>query len=258
MAGAEGTQPTAINGAHIEHSGALTRLTIPPASSAVYTDAQLDDYDHPARHFSNRAPRKVHIRARFSHPVGALKGTAGFGFWNHPFTQDGGLVAPPATIWFFYASPESDLRVAPGKPGHGFKAATLDSLPLATDNADQASAASGGWLTHAILAAGNLALRLPLLSRLALGAAQRIVRASEAPLNLDLTAWHDFGLDWERDTAIFYVDGREVLRAPKPPRGPLGFVAWIDNYYAKAAGGQYAFGYVDVPEAQWLEISSGP
>ena len=40
-----------------------------------------------------------------------------------------------------------------------------------------------------------------------------------------------------------------------PPRGPLGFVLWIDNQYAVASlEGRFGFGVLPLPETQWLEV----
>ncbi|HEV2238013.1 MAG TPA: hypothetical protein VGR57_15235, partial [Ktedonobacterales bacterium] len=55
--------------------------------------------------------------------------------------------------------------------------------------------------------------------------------------------------------ARFAVAGREVLVAPHPPAGPLGFVAWVDNQYAIATpDGTLRFGTLDTGP-QWLEIA---
>lgn len=242
-----------VNGGRVERAGDIVRLIIPPSTRAAYTDAQLDDYEHTLpRRFSNMPPQRLHLRARFSHSAGALKGTAGFGFWNHPFTREGGVIEPPCNVWFFYSSPESDMQIVRGAPGHGFKAASLHT-PLPP--ADQRGIRAG--LTKAMMAAGNLALKLPGVSALAMAAARSIVRARETLLDLDMTQWHRYELAWLPDVAVFRVDGEEVLRAPSP-RGPLGFVAWVDNYRAVAtSSGEYTFSYVDVPEAQWMELEIG-
>jgi hypothetical protein len=245
-----------INGGQITHTGAVICLKIPPTSDAAYVDAQLDDYDHPRREFANVPPHTLQLRARFSHPIGKLKGTAGFGFWNNPFSQTGSVVEPPSNVWFFYGSPESDMQVVPNMPGHGFKAAVLDSLPL--PSGDRIGVSRSKSLTNVIVAAGNLALRIPIVSSLAMRAAQRMVHAHETVIDHDITKWHDYSIWWMRDAAIFHVDGHEVLRAPRPPRGTLGFVTWIDNYRASATrDGRYEFGYVDVAEEQWLELQLG-
>jgi hypothetical protein len=241
-----------VNGGRIERVGEVIRLVIPPTTSAAYTDAQLDDYQHELpRAFVNRPPQRLHIRARLSHPIGAMKGTAGFGFWNHPFTREGGVIEPPRNLWFFYGSPESNMQIMSGGPGHGFKAAVLNT-PL--PNAEGQGV--GAMANRLLMAAGNLALKLPVVSSAAMAAARRVIVASERQLDLDVTAWHDYALDWTSDAAVFCVDGQEVLRATKPPRGPLGFVAWVDNYRATATpDGHYEFAYVDVPEAQWMEMT---
>lgn len=240
-----------VNGGQVEQDGDVVRLIIPPTSCAAYTDAQLDDYEHALPHrFINHPPQQLRLRARCSHPIGVMKGTAGFGFWNHPFTREGRVIEPPRNAWFFYSSPESDMRLVRDMPGHGFKAATLDT-PLPGSGQEGRRA----WLTQALIAAGNLALKLPGLSRPALALARRMVTAHECPLDLDLTCWHDYALDWQPDAVTFRVDGRVVLHAPRSVRGPLGLVAWVDNYCASAtADGHYAFAYVDVPETQWMEI----
>jgi hypothetical protein len=240
-----------VNGGRIVRDGDIVRLVIPATSSATYADAQLDDYDHePPRAFVNRPPQRLNFRVRFSHPTGVMKGTAGFGFWNHPFTREGGVIAPPQNAWFFYGSPESDMQLVRGVPGHGFKAAML-STPLPGSD----SQGAGAGLTGLLIAAGNLALRLPIVSRMALAVAHGLVVAREVMLDLDMTDWHEYALDWLADEAVFRVDGSEVMRATRPPRTPLGFVAWVDNYRATASmGGEYAFGFVDVPEPQWIEV----
>lgn len=240
-----------VNGGRVERDGNRFRLVLPPIGADAYADAQVDDYDHGTpRRFPNRPPQRLAIRARFSHQ--ALKGTAGFGFWNHPFSRAGGVIEPPCNVWFFYSSPESDLRVARGLPGHGFKAAMLNSSPPGMM----------GGITRlpGVLRAASALLRLPGISRLILSAARTAVRAHETMLDVDSTLWHDYRLDWLEHEAHLAVDGRSVLRAPAPPGGPLGFVAWVDNYRATATGDaaprgrNYEFAYVDVREEQWLEM----
>ncbi len=246
-------KPHLVNGGRVERDGARIRLTIPATTAAAYSDAQIDDYEHSLpRDFRNFPPTLLTVRARFSHDHGALKGTTGFGFWNHPFSREGAIVAPPRNVWFFYGSPESDLRVARGMPGNGFKAALLNTplLPIS-------AGARGSAVTRLINAAANLALRFRPAARLAMSAGRAVTNAKERMLEPsvpDLREWREYGIDWRRDTVTFSVDGAEILRAARPPAGPLGFVAWIDNYRAVAAGGEYAWGYVDAPEPQWLEL----
>lgn len=243
-----------VNGGSLDRDGARFRLTIPPTTADAYADAQIDDYEHGLpRVFANTPPVTLRLRARFSHDRGGLRGTAGFGFWNHPFSRAGDVIAPPRNVWFFHGSAESDLRVARGAPGHGFKAAMLNTPPLPLAG----GAGSPGRITRALNVAVNAALRARLLARLAMAAGRAVVVARESMLDEavpDLREWREYALDWRRDVAIFAVDGREALRARRPPLGPLGFVAWIDNYRAVAANGHYAWGYLSSAEAQWMDI----
>ncbi len=88
---------------------------------------------------------------------------------------------------------------------------------------------------------------------------ERLTGAQEAALDpnqADLRQWHEYTLEWRAESARFLVDEREVLRALDPPRGPLGFVAWIDNQYAIATPrGQLRFGALAHP-SQWLELAA--
>jgi hypothetical protein len=212
----------------------------PPLETTLLSDAQIDDYhERDRRALPWRPPVRMRVRARFSHPVDALHGTAGFGFWNNPFVAGGAAVAPNA-IWFFFASPPSDMALVRGVPGWGWKAAALN----------------GGDVPSLAVAAGNLLLRIPGLERLLVRAASSTVRAAEQILTLDATAWHDYTLVWDRRLATWSVDGVEVLRTASPPTLPLGFVAWMDNQWAvMRPQGDVGFGLVSVPERQWLEIS---
>jgi hypothetical protein len=173
-------------------------------------------------------------------------GTLGFGFWNEPFSVRGSVLSTPNVVWFFYASPPSDMALVPGVPGRGWKAATINTGRL-----------PGLLLAPAAL--GAIALtRVPGLGRPVMRLARRFVRAHEAPLaDVRLDEWHYYELDWRADTARFIVDGVERLAAPAPSAGPLGFVLWIDNQYAIASeSGQFGFGILPVVEPQWLEIDA--
>lgn len=87
--------------------------------------------------------------------------------------------------------------------------------------------------------------------------AQRAMRVSEhviaeAPDN----AWHDYCLTWARDGTRFSIDGACVHEVGMSPRGPLGFVAWIDNQYAVVTPqGRIGFGVTAVDSASALEIA---
>jgi hypothetical protein len=231
-----------VGGGQVEGAGERMRLVLPPGGRH-YADAQVDDYHRQGRRgFANLAPLTLTLRARVSHAAPA--GTLGFGFWNDPFSLSGGVLAGPNVVWFFYASPPSDMALAEGVAGRGWKAATLNP---------------GRWpplvLAPAALAA-ILLTRVPGLGRPIMAAARRAVQAHEAPLDdVPLTDWHTYALEWQPGEAIFRVDGVERLRSPAPPHGPLGLVIWIDNQYAVASReGKFGFGLCPVTEEQWLEI----
>jgi hypothetical protein len=241
-------QPLLIGGGKV-HGDPMTgraRMALPSIPDRKYADAQLDDYHlNPPRRgkrFTDSAPLRMTLRARASHP--APPGTLGFGFWNDPFSLSGGVLAAPNAIWFFYASPPSDMALAENVPGRGWKAATLNA----------------GRLHPLILIPGALAAialtRIPGLGRPVMSVARRAIQAHEALLDdVSLTEWHEYELEWQTDSAVFRVDGAERLRSPAPPRGPLGFVTWIDNQYAIASrDGKFGFGLCEVSEEQWLEI----
>lgn len=247
-------------GANVESSGGVLRLALAAhATARAYSDAQIDDYSTRSRsRFLWRPPLRMEIRAHASHPAHPptapaarsdadaqpfLRGTTGFGFWNYPLTLAGGLPRLPDAVWFFGASPPSNMALVPGVAGWGWKAQVVHAN------------------RPAALLAGAPALAAILRARVtgkdadAAKWVHRVTGASEAPLTADLSEWHDYALEWRTDAARFWVDGTEVLVAPDPPRGPLGFVAWVDNMYAIATPrGAFRFGLVD-SEPEWLELS---
>jgi hypothetical protein len=225
-------------------------MAVPPTGPRRYANAQLDDY-HERRagrrarvRFGTRPPVRMRLRARAS--PAAPVGTLGFGFWNEPFSVTGAVAGTPNVAWFLYAAPPSDMALVPGVPGHGWKAATLNTGRL-----------PGLLVAPAALAAIMLAL-LPGLGRPIMALARRFVTAHEALLDdVTLDAWHTYELEWRPDEAVFWVDGAERLRSPAPPSGPLGFVTWIDNQYAIASlDGRFGFGVKPVTEPQRLEIEA--
>jgi hypothetical protein len=245
-----------LAGGRLETTPGGARLILPAASSARYADAQLDDYAGlPRRCFPQRPPLRLSLRARFSHSLHpssvslqpSLIGTAGFGFWNNPFGAQSRFPAPPQAVWFFYTSPPSDMPLALGAPGRGWKAACLD--------AGRASALV--WAPFAPIVA--LACRAPKLYHFVWPRVQRALGISERLLAFkqgDVTGWRAYELDWRRDGARWGVDGETVLETDRAPRGPLGFVAWIDNQYAVVTPqGKFRFGLLDAPFEQWLEVA---
>ena len=115
-----------LNGGRVE-SGAGYRFSLPGGATG-YADAQIDDYGAPGGRFRWRPGATLHLNARFSHAAETLRGTAGFGFWNAPYGDPSRRRwALPQAAWFFFASAPGDLPFAPGEPGRGWFAATLDA-----------------------------------------------------------------------------------------------------------------------------------
>lgn len=240
-----------INGGVVDYvaEAGRARMMVPPTPANQYTNAQLDNYHSPGSRlprrlpFTSTAPLRLSLRARASHA--APVGTLGFGFWNEPFSISGSVLAAPSVVWFFYASPPSDMALVSGVPGRGWKAATLTT---------------GRW-PSLLLAPGVLGAilltRLPGLGRPVMKLARRFVVAHEAPLaDVSLDQWHSYELEWRQAEARFRVDGLERLSAPAPSQRPLGFVMWIDNQYAIASeDGHFGFGVRPLAEPQWLEAA---
>jgi hypothetical protein len=238
-----------VNGGGLLRAAGGLRFINPPLGGTKYCNAQIHDYQGlPRRGFPHRPPLRLALRARFSHPAGMLSGTAGFGFWNDPFLMTD-LRAPmlPRALWFFYAGPQSDMRLAVDTPGDGWKAAALDAL-----RPDALAALPLAALAAPLMHWDGLYRRLwPFF--------ERRFRIAERLLGDDvvaggMSAWHDYVLDWGLQTATFLVDGRPVLAAPAP-RGPLGLVIWLDNQYLVVhPAGRLRYGLVAKSETQWMEI----
>ncbi|HLH62802.1 MAG TPA: hypothetical protein VKV20_14060 [Ktedonobacteraceae bacterium] len=244
---------TCTGGGSLEIVNSALRMSFASAQQGTYTDAQIDDYGRLARSaFPWKPPLRMEARARSSLPAATvssagespdyLRGTAGFGFWNYPFSVRGDILMLPEAVWFFYASPPSNMALIPGIPGFGWKAQVIHSMRL-----------------------GALAATVPLALTTGLGLLtghirpaarwmQRLTGAREALISADMTSWHTYVLEWRQDEALFQVDDQLVLRASEPPTRPLGFVAWLDNQYAVATPrGVLRFGAITSGQ-QWFEI----
>jgi len=225
------------------------------ARQGQYSDAQIDDYGGRARSaFPWRPPLRMEVRARSSLPAATrnstsestdiLRGTAGFGFWNFPFSIRGDVLMLPEAVWFFYASPPSNMALAPGVPGWGWKAQVVHSMRLGALAATGPMALTAAWA--AITGETQPAARWM----------QRLSGAHEALLSVDMETWHNYVLEWNYGEALFWVDSALVLRALQPPTRPLGFIAWLDNQYAVATPrGVLRFGTV-ASGPQWFELDA--
>jgi hypothetical protein len=230
----------------IESGPNSARLILPPCTSIEYADAQIDDYAGLRRaQYAHRPPLRLSLRARFSHD--AMRGTAGFGFWNNPFGAQSKFPALPQAIWFFYASPPSNMALALDVPGPGWKTAMIDA----------SRAQAKLWAFAAPLV--TVLCRSQRLYRRVWPRVQRALGINEACITFargDITDWHTYVLEWGTVNAHWWVDEQLVLEALTSPRGPLGFVAWIDNQYAVVTPqGKLRFGLIDAPFEQWIEIA---
>jgi hypothetical protein len=223
------------------------RFLMQDAQAGSYSDAQIDDYQGLSRgDFPWRPPLTLTVRARFSHPCGDLRGTAGFGFWNDPFMMTGRRRPTlPRAIWFFYASSPSNMKLDLNTPGRGWKAATIDA-----------------WRWPFFLLLPTAPIAIPLMNfgtlyRALWPIGQRAIGASEAALDVPMGDWHTYTIIWTSTSARFEVDGEVALDCDTPPRGRLGFVAWLDNQYAVVTPwGRFGYGLLDVRGEQWMEIAS--
>lgn len=236
-------QPKDINGGRVLQRDDRRRFWL-PAAVPGYSDAQIDDYSQDS--FRWRPGVRLALRARFSHGEGVLAGTAGFGFWNAPFADGGRLRAVwPQAAWFFYGSPHTNLPLSATRPGRGWHVACLDVRP----GPALALALAGPFLL--------VANQIPSWRRRLWARALRALRVDFHALDLDMTEWHGYELRWSADRVIFRVDSRTVYSSPCAPRGPLGFVCWLDNQYLVATpAGKLRWGVVPLAEAQYMEVES--
>lgn len=266
-----GLTPRRTPGATVSRTTNGWRLDIPAGTRRTYRLAQLDDYANPSTgsrqtrfvssgqapsrsRFRHAPPWTLRLRARVSD--NKLPGTWGFGLWNDPFGlsfgfggKPGRLPALPQTAWFMHASPPNWIALrdspSPGSnrklPANGFFAATFRSPRIPSF----------------LFAPGLLALLLFELrptSRLLRRLASRVIRQDAAGINVDVTQWHEYSIQWLNEGCMFTVDGSEILCTPNSPCPPLGLVLWIDNQFAAwTPEGRLGYGTLENPAA-WLEI----
>jgi hypothetical protein len=233
----------------LESGGSTLRFVQVDASAQRYSNAQIDDYETlPRRNFLWNPPLKLSVRARFSHAAGngapGLRGTAGFGFWNDPFLMTGArLPNLPRAIWFFHASPPSDMKLDMQTPGYGWKAATIDALHPAA------------LLLAPLAPLATLLMNARPLYQIIWPPIQQAMNIREATVKAEMTEWHTYVIDWGTHMASFSVDGQAMLSNAPSPRGPLGFVMWLDNQYMIVKPwGRFGWGVLEAPGRQWMEV----
>ena len=214
------------------------------AANTAYSNAQIDDYQQlPRKKFPHHPPLTLTVRARFSHPASELHGTAGFGFWNDPFMMTG--IRPPTlprAVWFFFASPPSNMPLAADVPGFGWKAATINALRPQF---------------AALLPLAPVAvplMNIPALRWRLWKYGQRTANICEREISAPMTEWHTYAIRWQKNGIRFMIDGQPFLNCHCVIPGPLGFVMWLDNQFMVAVPwGRFRWGVLDTP-AQWMEI----
>jgi hypothetical protein len=239
-----------IGAGRVEAGAEAARCVIPAVEDGRYHNAQISDYRMQgagAFEFRWRPPLRMTVTAWASGPGDTLRGTAGFGFWTHPFSPEmRRLPRLPQAIWFFFASPPSRMELARGVPGRGWKAAQIDAARPAL------------WPLLPLAPLAALAYRSRWLYDRLYPPLQRAMRIGERELDLALLAErHTYTIDWRTDGARFGVDGNTVLETPRAPRGPAGFVAWLDTQWAIVTPrGEVGFGLTAVEGEQALMIES--
>lgn len=232
-----------INGGRVAFGRPWTFL-LPPVE-AGYADAQIGDYAGLSRRqYRWRPGTSLTLQARFSHGGGRLVGTAGFGFWNAPYGDPSvRWPALPQAVWFFYASHPSDLPFAAEGQGRGWFASTIDAgRPRA-------------WLLAPLAPVALLLHQSQALRRRIWPWIRRQLSISFSELGTSMTDWHDYRLAWQSHGCEFWVDGRQVATTQFAPRGPLGFVCWLDNQYLVATPtGRFKWGVLPTTESQWMEV----
>lgn len=246
------TQVT-TGGGKLEIANSVLRIGFESALQDRYTDTQIDDYTMLSKSdYLWKPGLRMVVCARSSHPAstskstnksnGILRGTAGFGFWNRPFTMQGNIFTLPESIWFFYSAPPSNMVLVPNVPGWGWKAQVIHAMRLDT-------------LYYAVpLSLTMVYARLTSNIKPAHRWMQKFAGAHEALITANMTKWHTYTLEWHRNESIFWVDDELVLKTSQSPTRPLGFVAWLDNEYAIATPrGELRFGK-GTSGTQWLDI----
>lgn len=229
--------------------GQTWHLEIPPGLQGSYQLAQLDDYSQLQREFFPwHAPLNLRLRARVSTPE--IPGTWGFGLWNDPFSLSLGLGGAsrrfptlPNAAWFFFASSQNYLSFRDDNPAQGFLAQTFQSTQIPT----------------LLLGLGAMASPLLLWTRLARKLRplfRHWIKEDSFSLNVDITQWQEYSLEWRDDGVTFQV-GDQTYETAITPQGPLGLVLWIDNQFAAfPPNGRLSYGTLANPQSAWLEIEN--
>ena len=87
-------------------------------------------------------------------------------------------------------------------------------------------------------------------------AVRQKLKISFVQIETSIEEWHNYRLEWQRDHCQFWIDGNKLGSAKPSPRGPLGFVCWMDNQYLVATNsGRLRWGTMAISQNQWLEVA---
>lgn len=234
-------------GGIIRKKGYKLQLGFDKATEDLYTDAQLDDYTmYSRRKYPWSPPLKLTVRAKFTFSnkgKGSFQGTAGFGFWNNPFSVNGTIYAIPESIWFFYASSRSYMILQRGSKGSGWKAQVVHAIkPI-------------NFLYFFPTALFVMISKFTNNRTLALYWIEKFSGTREVELNSTMDEWHTYSLIWQKHKAEFFIDKKKVMETKEPPSAPLGFVIWVDNQFSViSTKGSVKFGKTG-SESIFLEVS---
>jgi len=75
------------------------------------------------------------------------------------------------------------------------------------------------------------------------------------PLDVDFTAWHEYGVEVAPGGVTFHVDGVPVARTPRlPGNAPRAVVLWMDNKRILQQKGRWIAGWENVPSGQYMNM----
>lgn len=161
------------------------------------------------------------------------------GFGGNPLR----LPTLPNASWFFHASKENWLSFS-DHPGNGFLAQVFASPTIPSPLLD-------------LSAIPFLPLLVSQMTRRWIrNLAHHLIKEDGIHLNLDVTRWHEYKLEWNTGRSIFSVDDGIILNSTVCPASPLGLVIWLDNQYAALTPeGKLGFGVLQ-NETAWLEMEN--
>jgi hypothetical protein len=227
----------------IHRHGSLHLTLIPGEEPGCYSSVELSEYQPQQRNFQFKPPVRMKVRAYSSLHPSNMRGSAGFGFWNHPLDAEQPDFGRPLGLGFSFATPPAHLDPTKNIAAYGLRALVMDVQK---------------WqFTPLIPVKGMAMIRNPKLQQMLTQRERKTGSLSECWLNPTLlTAEHEYCLEWRPDGAIFSVDGEVVHTIERVPQNALGFVARIDNQTSVITQrGDVILGRVPVKRAQALVLT---